>query len=230
MPTTNGMGSAASALRYWERRQEVLANNLANVDTGGFKAQRVFARMLDDALPVADTATDRSAGALRPTGEPLDLALAADDVFFVIDTPTGERYSRGGAFRLDEAGQIVDAAGNLLLSEGGPISVARGKVEVDSAGRVRVDGSDAGRLRLERVPQGARLEHDAGTLFVPGGAGEPVDAEIVRQGFVEESNVSAIESMVDMIAVQRAYTAVQKTVVALDEVRRTIANDLGKPV
>ena len=226
------MSSAASALRYWERRQEVLANNLANVDTGGFKGQRVFARMIDDALPVADTATDRRAGALRPTGEPLDLALAADDVFFVVDTPAGERYSRGGAFRLDATGQIVDAAGNALLGEGGPIHAPRGTIEIDAAGRVQVDGATVGRLRVERAPQDVALAHDGGTLFIPdaGARGETVDAEVVRQGFVEESNVSAIDAMVDMIAVQRAYAAVQKTVIALDEVRDTIANQLGKPV
>jgi flagellar basal body rod protein FlgG len=69
------MSSAASALRYWERRQEVVANNLANVSTDGFKGERVFARMMGDALPVPETATDVRAGAFRQTGNALDVAI-----------------------------------------------------------------------------------------------------------------------------------------------------------
>src|ERR1051325_4214106 len=84
-----GMDTAASALRYWERKQEVVANNLANVSTDGFKAQRVFARLLDGMHPAPDTTTDFSTGALKETGAPLDLALEKDG-FFVVSTKAGE--------------------------------------------------------------------------------------------------------------------------------------------
>jgi flagellar basal-body rod protein FlgF len=85
-------------MHYWERRQEVLANNLANANTDGFKAERVFARLMGDAMTAGDTRTDRTAGTLRQTHAPLDLALA-DDGFFVVETPDGERLTRGGSFR-----------------------------------------------------------------------------------------------------------------------------------
>ena len=228
----NGMKQAASAMRYWERRQEIVANNLANVDTTGFKGERAFARMLGDGQgPVADARTDLRKGALAQTGAALDLALGGDG-FLVVETPQGERLTRGGSFRLDDLGRVVDHRGNLLLSEGGPITVEGGAVEIDSAGNVRVDGREAGRLRVEDVPGGVGLLHEEGTLFVAtqGTVGVEADQRQIRQGHLEESNVSSIDSLVDMISIQRAYSAAQKTMVTLDEIRGTIANDLGKPV
>jgi len=228
----NGMRQAASAMRYWERRQEIVANNLANVDTTGFKAERVFARMLGDGMgPVADTRTDLRHGALQQTGSPLDLAIGGDG-FFVVSTPAGERLTRGGSFRLDDEGRIVDANGNFLLAETGSVVVDGGAVEIDGSGEIRVDGKVVGSLRIEAVPPGAELLHQEGTLFVPGDATIPIPAgdRQVRQGHLEDSNVSSIDALVDMISIQRAYSAAQKAMVTLDEVRGTIANDLAKPV
>src|SRR5439155_1734850 len=73
MPRLTGMDAAASALRYWERKQEVVANNLANVSTDAFKGQRVFARLLDGMQPAAESSTDLATGELRQTGSPLDV-------------------------------------------------------------------------------------------------------------------------------------------------------------
>jgi flagellar basal-body rod protein FlgF len=227
----NGLSSAASALRYWERRQEILTNNLANASTDGFKGERAFARMLGDSLPVAQTATDTRAGTLRETGNPLDLALKGDG-YFVVDTPNGERFTRAGSFQLDTAHRLVDADGHPVLGQNGPITLPTGTVAVDDDGTVRVNGAAVDRLRLERAGAGATLAHEGGTLFVPDAGRKPVpDAERgVRQGFVEESNVSTISSMVDMIAVQRAYASVQKAVTTIDAVRGMAVNELGKPV
>lgn len=231
MPETNGLIRAANALHYWERRQEVAAHNLANTDTAGFKAERVFARIIGDAIPVADTATDLRVGALTHTGEPLDLALA-DGAFFVVETPNGERLSRGGSFSLDAEGRIVDARGNPLLGEGGEIVLPPGSVDIDDGGLVRVDGREVTRLRVETVPPEIRLAHEEGTLFVPDPAREeqPAGQRRVRQGHIEASNVETIGSLVDLISIQRNYAAVQRAVVTLDDVRGKISNDLGRPV
>ncbi len=236
MPRTTGMTAAASALRYWERRQEVASNNLANVSTDGFKGERVFGQMLGDATTAARTATDLRAGTLRTTGNPLDLAVGGEG-FFVVGTPTGERYTRGGSFQLDTNRQLVDAQGNAVLGvhadgTSGPIVLPPGAVTVDAAGAVSVDGKAVATLRLERPTPTAQLAHEGGTLFVPDGSGQPVATadRRVRQGSLEESNVSPIGSLVDMIAVQRAYASVQKAVTTLDSVRGTAVTDLGKPV
>jgi flagellar basal-body rod protein FlgF len=230
MSEINGMTKSAHALRYWEIKQQAVSNNLANVSTDGFKGERVFARLMGDALPVADSATDLRQGTLKVTGSPLDLALAGDG-FFVVETPDGEKLSRGGSFRMNDQGQVTDAAGNRLLGEGGPIVPGQGTIEIGRGGAVRVDGRIVAQLRLERVPPDVRLQHDAGTLFLPDPAREPLDPEArqVRQGTLEESNVNSVSALVDMISIQRAYSAVQKAVHTLDGIRSTISNEIGKP-
>lgn len=227
----NGLTRAAMALRLYERRQEVVSNNLANVDTNGFKAERVFAQALADALPVPGARTDRSGGALVQTDAPLDVALGGAG-FMVVQTPEGEMLTRAGSFRIDPDGQVVDPNGNPLLGEQGPITLGRGRVEIDERGTIREDGREIARLRLESVPVGENLAHAGGGLFFPSPARAelPEGERVVRQGFLEGSNVNAIDSMVEMISVQRAYTAVQRTITTLDEVRGTIATDIGKPV
>lgn len=231
MGIINGMTRAASALRYWERRQEIVANNLANADTNGFRAQRTFARALGDAVPVAQTAMDTQAGSLKQTGNPLDVALGGDG-YFVVSTPQGERFTRNGSFRLDPSHRLVDQDGNAVLGEGGPLTLPPGTVSVDGAGGVKVDGKQIGKLRVETVPPGTQMAHEAGTLLVPDASRTALDdsARSVRQGFLEESNVNPLTSMVDMIDIQRSYVAVQRTMVTLDGIRQTISNDLGKPV
>jgi flagellar basal-body rod protein FlgF len=227
----NGLTRAAHALSYYERRQEVVANNLANADTNGFRAERVFARLLEGELPVIDTRTDFQAGALKQTGNPLDIALGGEG-FFVVETPEGERLTRGGSFQLDAERRIVDAHGNPLMGEDGPITVPMGAIAVDDRGTISVEGREVARIRLEKVPRGTALQHAGGTQFLPDEARAPLEPgeRVVRQGYLEDSNVSTVGSMVDMISIQRAYAAVQRTITTLDGVRGTIANELGKPV
>ncbi len=228
----NGMTSASAALRFWERRQEVAANNLANVSTTGFKAERVFARLLDGAHTVLDTRTDMRDGTVKPTDSPLDLSLEGPG-FFVVSTPSGERYVRGGSFTMMQGGRIVDQQGNALLTEDGPLVLPKGStIEIDPQGGVSVDGNRVARLRVETVAPNARLQHEGGNMFVPEAERQsvPVTERRIRQGALEQSNVDTMGAMVDMITVQRAYGAVQKVVTTLDGIRGTIANELGKPV
>jgi flagellar basal body rod protein FlgG len=225
----DGITAAANALRYWEQRQAVVSNNLANASTDGFKAERVFARLVGESSPAADAVTDGRDGTLRETRNPLDLALRGDG-FLVAQTPRGERFVRGGSLHLDPAGQLVTADGAALLGEKGPIKIAGGTVSIDHAGLVTVDGKPIDRLRMERVAPGTALQHDAGTMFVPDPSRQSIalaDRQL-SQGFVEESNVNTIGSMVDMISIQRNYASVQKAITTLDGIRGTIANELGR--
>lgn len=228
----NGMAQAAAALRLWERRQEIVANNLANSSTTGFKAERAFARSIDDAIPVPDVSTDRRAGSIRPTGQPLDLALGDPDSFLVIQTPGGERLTRGGSFTIGAHGEVIDPDGNALLTTDGPLVLGPGSVQIDGAGTVMVDDRAVGRLRVESVPRGVQLLHEGGTRFLPDAASAPVSPadRRVLQGRLEDSNVNGMESMVDMIEIQRAYVSVQRAITTLDQIRGTACNDIGKPV
>lgn len=232
----NGMSSSAAALRYWERRQEVASNNLANVSTDGFKSERVFAQMVEGALPVPDAVTNFTPGSLNSTNNPRDVAIEGKG-FLVVQTPNGERLSRGGSLHVDPDGTLVDSAGHQLVGEKGPITVAsRGNAEstdfqITRSGAVMVDKTEVGRLRLETIPDNTSLTREGSGLFVPPAKRTRMDpdANVVRQGVLEESNVSSIGEMVDMISIQRAYTAVQKAMTTLDTVRGIATAELGRP-
>lgn len=219
---------AAAALRYWERKQAVTANNLANVNTTGFKGERVFAQLLADNTVNATAAMDERAGAITPTGNPLDLALGGADML-VVQTSGGERLTRGGALRLAGDRTLTDSAGHSILGDGGPIKLPDGKVEIRADGTVLVDNTVIDRLRLERYPAGA-LQYEGAGAFKPTARGMAVpDAErLVHAGALEESNVSSLDSLVQMIEVQRAYASIQSSMRVVDDVMRTDSNDIGK--
>lgn len=248
MPPTSpatGMSAAKAALRFWERRQEIAAHNLANVSTDGFKGERAFARLVDGGHAEASAATDLRPGALKATGNPLDVALAGDG-FLVVRTPQGERLTRAGSLGLDAERRLVDQNGNLMLGATGPITIPPGvgDVEIDRSGSVRAsvaadrlgryDGERPvlGQLRLEATPPGERLAREGERYFVPGAARPDLspDERDLRQGFLEESNVSATDALVEMITIQRQFAFAQKAASTLDDARRRAVNDLGKPV
>jgi flagellar basal-body rod protein FlgF len=241
----NGMSAAKAALRYWERRQEIVAHNLANVSTDGFKGERAFAELMEGGAPVAASVTDLASGSLRATGNPLDIGLAGDG-FAVIRTSSGERWSRAGALSLNTQRELVDANGNQVLGTGGPIVIPEGiaGIEVDRTGVVRAspqadrlgryDGerSVLGTLRLESAPKDARLVREGDRYFVPPDTRTPIaaDRRDVRQGFTEDSNVGATDALVEMITIQRHFAFAQKAISTLDETRGRAVNDLGKAV
>lgn len=228
---TNGMSSAAAAMQMLERKQQVLANNLANASTRGFKAETAFARLMDNQLAKTDTALDLSAGSLTETHNSLDLAVEGDG-FFVTQTPNGERFVRNGSFRLDPDRQLVDERGNPVLGEEGPLVLPTGTVEIGEDGTVKVNGRVLQRIRLERVADGAQLMHEGGTQFVPDASRQaiPPAERTVKQGFLEESNVNTMSAMTDMLAVLHRYGAAQKALSTIDAARGTSVNDLAKPV
>lgn len=248
MPPTapaTGMTAAKAALRFWERRQEIAANNLANISTDGFKGERAFARIVDGGRAEAAAATDLRPGPLKATGNPLDIALAGDG-FLVVQTPQGERLTRAGSLRLDAERRLVDQNGNPVLGTAGPIIVPpeTADLEIDRTGTVRAavapdrlgryDGERPalGQLRLEAAPTDGALGHAGDRYFIPGAtrAALPPERRDLRQGFLEESNVSATDALVEMITIQRQFALAQRAASTLDDARRRAVNDLGKPV
>jgi flagellar basal-body rod protein FlgG len=225
------MDSAASALRYWERKQEVVANNLANVSTGGFKAQRVFARLLGGVLPTPETSSDMSTGTLNQTGSPMDVAIDGPG-FFVVSTPNGERYTRGGSLRLDDKHQLVDTDGRPLLGKKGPLKLLDAPVQIDQAGTVTQNGQIVDQLRIESAPAGTEPQREGLSLWIPPATKQVVApaARNVKQGYIEESNVNSMSSLVDMVAVQRAYASVQKSIITMDSTNEIVTTQLAKPL
>jgi flagellar basal-body rod protein FlgF len=234
MPVLNGLDSATSALRYWERKQEVVANNLANVSTDGFKAQRIFASLLDGMRPTAETSSDMTTGSVRQTGNDLDVAVNGPG-FFVVSTPSGERYTRGGSLRLNDKHQLVDNDGRQLLGtkHNGPITLLDGPVDIDAQGNVKQGGQIVDTLRMESAPKGAELQHEGAALWIPPSTGKqdvPLADRAVKQGYIEESNVNSMSALIDMVAVQRSYSSVQKAIVTMDQANETVTTQLAKPL
>jgi flagellar basal-body rod protein FlgF len=238
--TPSGMDVSAAALRYWEQRQNIASGNIANVSTDGFKGQRAFAQMLgESAAPTIRTATDFSAGPMSTTGAPLDLAIQGNG-FFVVQSAHGERLTRGGPMQISAAHQLVDRSGNPLLGQAdatgggaGPIAIPAGtsSLVIDAGGAVIANGKQIARLRLDQAPAGTQLQHDTNGLFMPAAtmSAVPASERTVRQGMIEQSNVSSVGSMVDMIAIQRAYANVQKVLTTIDAAREIATGELGKP-
>jgi len=225
-----GILNTARTLSFYERRQEVTANNLANSSTDAFKADRVLARAQPGAsypVPVQDT--DMRQGTFRETARPLDVALDGSG-FFVLQTPQGERLTRGGSLRLDTAGRLTDSQGDFVMGTDGPVVIQGGKVEIQGDGTVMVDGSSAGKLRVVDVAQPTTLLKEGFGRYLPGSDVQPVDEDTthVRQGAVEEANLDPMLSMVDLVTIQRAFAANVDALKAMDSVLGSVTNDVGK--
>jgi len=226
-----GMRRAALAMGYLERRQESVTHNLANASTPGFRGERVFAELLEGAglAPEAFARTDNRAGALSKTGRPLDLALGAEG-FLVVDTPNGERWSRGGSFTQDTQGRVMDGEGNPLLTRDGPLVLPPGQVEFAENGEVRVEGTLVARLRVETPRDPEMVEREAGGRFIPPAQVDRIlleDSRVLGHT-LEESNVQPVSAMVEMMEIQRNYVQLQRTVQVMDEVLSTLSNQIGR--
>ena len=231
----SGLSIAAGAMRGAERRMEVVANNLANVSTDGFKAERTFAHLLDSVqgTPVISARADIRQGDLRETGAPLDLAFKGEG-FAVVSTPRGERWVRGGSLTIDPANRLT-LGGAPLLGERGPITLPAiyQQLTIQPDGTVLADGTAMGRLRVERAATAATaLEREPQGTFVPSAdrAAVAPDARALRQGSLESSNAEPVSTMVEMLGIQRHHAILEKAIRVLDETRGTAASQLGKPV
>lgn len=229
MTDRTGAADAVRAMRYWELRQQALAHNLANVSTPGFKAERVFAHLLTGTAPEAISATDFRQGGPNPTGRTLDVALSGDG-FLVVETPQGERLARGGALTLGPDGTLTTPAGEPVLGDSGPLVLPDGDVSIAADGRISVGGQSIGRLRVERPAAETRLLREGEGLWRAEGATEasPDGAVELLQGHLEESNVDPMTALVEMIEIQKAYGAIQRSVQTNDEVAHTISTEIGR--
>ncbi|MBD3162351.1 MAG: flagellar hook-basal body complex protein [Candidatus Eisenbacteria bacterium] len=227
MMPLRGVEQTARSLSRLERFQEATAFNLAHANADGFKAIRMAARGSDpDGGTVESVQFEQ--GAIRETGRPLDVALEGPG-FLVVRTAGGERFTRGGALRLDPEGRLVDRAGDPILGEAGEIVVAGTDLTIQSDGTVVVDGAVNGKLRLAEVADPAELQREQPGRFVP--TAPPRDplpgATLLRQGAIEEANVDPLASMVDLLTIQRAYAANVQALRAMDGVLGA-TNELGE--
>lgn len=236
---------ALSQQTVLRRRLDVIANNLANVDTPGFKLESLLTRT-ERARPAADTdgpnpvsfvldaglGRDFSQGSLRQTSAPLDLALEGDG-FFTVRTAQGDRYTRDGSFSMDPQGRLVTADGDAVLDDAGgeiTLNAQAGEPTVAPDGSVSQAGQAIGRVGVARFANQGVLQKIGGNLYSAPANAAPVQATDtrVRQGYLESSNVQPITQITDMIEVQRAYERVSRIVDSTEDLSRNAIQRLGR--
>lgn len=229
-----------------ERQMDVVANNVANINTNGYKADRsLFEEYL---MPVAhednfvgrdrrlsfveDRATfhDFAGGPTEQTKNPLDVAIDGKG-FIAVQTPQGERYTRDGSFQINAQGQLVTTGGNLVLGTNGPIvfQPTDKDIVISGEGTITVrEGivtqfdSIRGKLKLVKFDNPQRLTKEGSNLYAApaGTAAQPDLASRVNQGFVEKSNVSAVAEMTRMMEVMRTYQSVASLMQQQSDLRK----------
>lgn len=232
---------AMSGAKATLQRQDVLANNLANASTPGFRAELQAFR----AVPVrGDGATtrafalestvgyDEQGGPLQSTDRPLDVAMKGNAWLTVQALDGTEAYTRSGALEVSAEGQLVTTSGLPVLGDGGPITIpANAAVEIAADGTITATGAtgrpqQVGRLKL--VTPESRLQRGTDGLFRAGEGDLPADpAARVQSGALEGSNVSAVETMVAMIAASRQFEQQMKVLQNADQKEQQAAKLLG---
>lgn len=236
----SGLYTAASGMIAVEQRQDIIANNLANAATPGYKrlqpVQLGFYEVLSpkminpfhfnrEAAPAGgvkgvESFSNLAPGSLRITEDPLSLAVTGPG-YIVINTPQGERYTRDGHFTMDAQGELATAEGYKVLSvAGSPIDVNGSEITVSQDGSVLVDGAVSGQIQVVEFQDPTRLEREGDNLFkaseaVAQQSGAAADTALV-QGALELSNVQLPVEMTSMMLGLRAYEANQKVIQAID--------------
>ncbi len=239
-----GMYRSVSGMLPNMKKQEAIANNLANASTSGYKKDVEFSRELSKAELKTKPRTndwqstldsrvrvDFTLGAFDKTGNPLDMAIDGDG-FFALQGPDGSNaLTRSGSFVVDSEGFLALPGGYRLLGEGGALQVGSGELKVAASGEVEVDGLAVGTIVPRSVADLDTLQRLGGSLFeVP--QGEEVIPSInatIQQGYKESSNVDVVAEMVDMIVSYREYEANAKALqtqeATLDHLFRRVAGN-----
>ena len=220
----------SSSIDTLTREFDIIAHNLANVSTTGYKRRcNAFSKSLEKQKGFAPdnndstSSMDFSQGSVVETGRSLDLALYGKG-FFVIETPQGPLYTRNGVLHINQNNQIVDSMGRIVAGQSGPITIPRNvgpsQLSVSSDGIISANGTAIETLSLvtfddenNLVPAGENCYRSLENDVIPATA----DNVIVKQGYLESSNVQIIDELVGMILVSRLYEANMKTISALKE-------------
>lgn len=249
-----GLYTAATGMLVQELKQDNIANNLANINTPGYKKAEMsisaFPQMLMyriDAIkgskaglaPIGSLHNGAmldaqviswTGGNLEETGNPFDLAINGEG-FFTIETPQGLRFTKNGSFHLDGEGYLVTSHGDYVLGLNGPIFLDSNNFTVQEDGAVYVDGNYVDSLLVTGFADLTALQRTGYDLYLVGENVEPRQLEGgqvgLMQNFLEKPNFNIVNEMVNMIAVMRTYEANQKAVQAHNELLDKSVNEIG---
>jgi len=226
----SGFYAAFTGLLAGTQALELAANNLANISTTGYKAQREFYNSVTASLANASrqhlsslnqavndygvlggATVDVQAGTLERTGNDLDIAMEGSG-FFVVQTKAGLSYTRNGNFRVDTGGQLVTASGDPVLDDQGhPLDIPSGSVSISPDGTISSQGGVVGRLQTVEFAPRTTLVPEGNSMYKPAtGSAKPAADPRVRQGMLEGSNMSPITGTIGLIMIQRQTQLLQQ--------------------
>jgi flagellar basal-body rod protein FlgF len=225
------------------RSIDVIANNIANVSTPGFKRESVkFEEYLQNVRPAegqkgtqqmsfvkdAGVLRDLSGGRLETTGAPFDLAINGNG-YFAIQTPQGERYTRNGHFTLNAEGIVVTQQGDPLLGDGGPITIAPddGDISFGTDGTISGKQGQLGKVRMVDFANQRELQKQGDSLYSTTQAANPATGATLSQGMLESSNVQPVVEISRMIEIMRAYEATSTLEKGSSDMKRQAIQKLG---
>jgi flagellar basal-body rod protein FlgF len=225
-----------------QRSMDIVANNIANVSTTGFKREAIqFDTLLSQPAPgetldfVIDRATyrDSSGGPVTPTGNPLDLAIQGKG-YFPVQTPAGIRYTRSGSFQLNPDGQIVTLSGYPVLGQGNqPITIPSTTTQLNIASdgdvTARVDNGvdllEVGQLEVVKFDNEQGMVQEGQGLYSTAAQAQPADDSSIVEGALESSNVQPVSEITNMIQIMRSY---EQTVNMIGQENQRLDNAIDK--
>jgi flagellar basal-body rod protein FlgF len=235
--------TAASGLQSRMEALDMVANNLANTTTGGFKLDREFYSLFTAAedegdekstkLPLIQKQwTDFSQGVLAPTGNPLDLALSGKG-FFAVNGPNGPLYTRNGSFQLSPTGQLTTSEGYPVRDiNGQPIQTsAQDPLEITPDGSITQNGQGIGQLQVVNFKDSSVLQKMGNSYFLPSDPKAlPAAATdtTVLQGKTENSNVAPAESAVRLVGLMRQFEMLQKAITITSDMNKQVLTEVAK--
>ncbi len=234
------------AMQMLTKMQDVTSNNLANINTPGFKGSNVFQKMVQERIDgemetraVPQQQVDMQQGVLEPTDNPLDFGIRGEG-FFVVENGEGVQLTRDGRMHFNSDGFLVDENGSRVMGDSGPIHMpeylkASGRgadeanLEVADDGTIRLDGEVFDQLRIVQVENTDHLERKGSNyLSAPEEAMVDDQASKVMQGYYESSNVDALNEMVDMMKTTKMFESQQRAMTTSDEMLGRTTQQLGK--
>jgi len=245
-----GLYTSASGMITQKKKLDVVTNNLANAATNGFKEDRLVSSSFEEmyisrlndsgivnktrgigtngfGVHIDEIITSFEPGNLEETGIYTDIALLGDG-FFVIDTPEGQRYTKSGAFKISPEGFLVTHQGYPVQGRDGAIPVGNGDFEVDSQGNITTqNGVFTFQITAFDNPGGLRKQGDNLYFIQDANMIEPENT-VIKQGFIESSNVDLVKQMIEMIEIQRSFEINQRMVKIQDERLGKAVNEIGR--
>ncbi|MEA1959842.1 MAG: flagellar hook-basal body protein [Bacillota bacterium] len=255
-----GLYTAAAGMMVQMGRQDVIANNIANVNTGGFKKDvaivQAFPAMLisrmenndqqhagqinkDSPVPlgslstgacIANITTDYAVGSTKVTDRKTDLAIGNPNGFFVVQTPEGDRFTRNGSFVISADGFLVNQQDYPVLDDLDQMIPVDGEFAIDRQGMITMNGETQGRIKIVQFEDPQALQKEEDLYNNLDQVADPLEDPGILQGYQELSNVNAVKEMVQLINTVRAYETCQKVVQAEDESLDIAINQVGAVV